>query len=96
MHENILQVSFQRRLDYMFTSNTLQEFVTMKKILTPVSTDHSPALLSFSKKGCFRGKGLSKFKSSLSKDQNYISGIKKIDLQFLYRKQVSLQVKCKL
>ena len=36
----------QRRLDQMFISNTLQEFVTMTEILTPISTDHSPVLFS--------------------------------------------------
>ena len=41
---------FQRRLDYILISKTLQEFVTMTEILTPISTDHSPVLFSFSKK----------------------------------------------
>ena len=73
----------QRRLDYMFISNTLQEFVTMTEILTPISTDHSPALFSLSKeKGCFRGKGIWKFNSSLTKDQDYIIEIKKMIRSF--------------
>ena len=38
----------QCRLDYIFISNTLQEFVTMTEILTPISTDHSPVLFSLS------------------------------------------------
>ena len=50
----------------MFIANTLQEFVTMKEILTPISTDHSPVLFSFSKE----------FNSSLNKDQDYIIEIK--------------------
>ena len=41
---------FQRRLDYILISKTLQEFVTMTEILTPISTDHSPVLFSLSKK----------------------------------------------
>ena len=41
---------FQRRLDQILISKTLQEFVTMTEILTPISTDHSPVLFSFSKK----------------------------------------------
>ena len=41
---------FQRRLDYILISKTLQEFVTMPEILTPISTDHSPVLFSLSKK----------------------------------------------
>ena len=41
----------QCRLDYILISNTLQEFVPMAKILTPISTVHSPVLFSlFSKK----------------------------------------------
>ena len=37
----------QRRLDYILISNTLQEFVTMTEIVTPISTGHSPVLFSF-------------------------------------------------
>ena len=39
----------QRRLDYILISNTLQEFVTMTDILTPISTDHSSILFSLLK-----------------------------------------------
>ena len=39
----------QRRLDYILISNTLQEFVTMTDILTPISKDHSPVLFSLLK-----------------------------------------------
>ena len=35
----------QRKLDYMFISNSLQEFATMVGILIPISTDHSPVSL---------------------------------------------------
>ena len=67
----------------MLISNTLQEFVTMTEILTPISTDHSSVLLSLSKeKSCLRGKGIWKFNSSLSKDQNYITEIKKMIRSF--------------
>ena len=63
----------QRRLDYISISNTLQEFVTMTEILTPISTDHSPVLFSLSKeKTTIRGKGFWKFNSSLTEDQNNI------------------------
>ena len=61
----------QCRLCYMFISNTLQEFVTMTEILTPISTDHAPVLLSLQKeKGCLRGKGIWNFNSFLTKDQD--------------------------
>ena len=69
----------QHRLDYIFLSNTLPELVTTTEILTPISTDHSPVIFSLSKgNDCLRGKGFSKFSSSLTKDQNYITEIKKL------------------
>ena len=55
----------------------------MTKILTPISTDHSPVLFSLSKeKTAIRGKGFWKFNSSLTKDQNYITEIKKLIRNF--------------
>ena len=73
----------QRRLDYILISNTLQEFVTMTEILTPVSTDHLPVLFSLSKeKTTIRAKGFWEFNSSLTKDQNYITEIKKLIRNF--------------
>ena len=58
----------QRRRNCMFISNTHKEFLTMAEILAPISTDHSPVLFSLSKeKGYFRGKGIWKFNSSLTK-----------------------------
>ena len=38
----------QRRLDYIFISNTLQELGTTTEVLTPISTDHSSVLFSLS------------------------------------------------
>ena len=76
-------VFIQCRLDYIFISNTLQELVTTTEILTPISTDHSPVLFSLSKgNDCLRGKGFWKFNSSLTKDQNYITEIKKLIRSF--------------
>ena len=73
----------QRRLDYILISNTLQELVTTTETVTPISTDHSPVLFSLSKgKDCLRGKGFWKFNSSLTKDQNYITEIRKLILSF--------------
>ena len=67
----------QRRLDYIFISNTLKELVTTREILTPISTDHSSGMFSLSKEnGCLRVKRFWKFNSSLTKDQNYITEIK--------------------
>ena len=39
----------QRRLDYIFISNSIQEFVNDTSILTYLSTDHSPFHLSLLK-----------------------------------------------
>ena len=51
----------------------------MTEILTPISTDHSPVIFSLSKENdCLRGKGFWKYNSSLTKDQNYITEIKKL------------------
>ena len=67
----------------MFISNTLQKFVTMTKILSPILTDHSTELFSLSKeKSCLRGKGFWKFNSFLTKDQKYIIEIKKLMCSF--------------
>ena len=68
----------QQRLDYIFISVTLQELVTTTEILTPVLTNHSPVIYSLSKENDYRrNKGFWKIKSSLTKDQNYITKIKK-------------------
>ena len=73
----------RHRLNYILILNTLQEFVTMTEILTPISADHSPVLFSLSKeKTTLRSKGFWKFNSSLIKDQNYISEIKKLIRNF--------------
>ena len=66
------------RLDFMFISNTLQEFAPTAEILTAISIDHSTVLFFLSKvTGCLRAKIIWKFNSSLTKDQNYITKIKK-------------------
>ena len=52
-------------------SNNRQEFVTMTEILTPISTDHFPVLLFFSKeKGYIRGKRIWKFNNFSINDQD--------------------------
>ena len=68
----------QQRLDYIFISVTLQELVTTAEILTSILTNHSPVIYSLSKENDYlRSKGFWKFKSSLTKDQNHITEIKK-------------------
>ena len=89
----------QRRLDYIFISNTLQELVTATEILTPISTDRSPVIFSLSEgNDCLRGKGFWKFNCSLTKDQNYINEIKKLARSFcttnesLYNRQLKWEL----
>ena len=85
----------QRRLDYIFISNTLQELVTATNILTPILTDHSPIIFSLSKgNNCLRGKGFWKFNCSLTKDQNYINEIKKLVRSFctIYNRQLKWEL----
>ena len=58
----------QRRLDYFFISNSLQEMTKYTDILAAFSTDHSPILITLSKINEFdRGKGFWKFNNSLKK-----------------------------
>ena len=73
----------QRRLDYFFILNGLQEFASTADILAPISTDHSPVLFSLSKeKGTITSKGFWKYNSSLIKDQNYVNEIKDLIRNF--------------
>ena len=73
----------QRRLDYFFILNGLQEFASIADILAPISTDHSPVLFSLSKeKGTITSKGFWKYNSSLIKDQNYVNEIKDLIRNF--------------
>ena len=51
------------RLDYIFISNSLQEFVNYTDILHAISTDHSPVLISRSSDNADNnGRGLLKYK----------------------------------
>ena len=70
----------QRRLDYFFVSNSLQEAIKSVDILASFSTDHSPIFITLSKLNEFtKGKGLWKFNNSLisnvKKMKNHISDI---------------------
>ncbi|NQY31445.1 MAG: endonuclease/exonuclease/phosphatase family protein, partial [Flavobacteriaceae bacterium] len=59
-----------RRLDYIFISNTLQEYVNKVEVLPSILSDHSPVLVSLSEsKENYRGKGLWKFNNSLLENQ---------------------------
>ena len=74
----------QLRLDYIFISNSLQEFVNDRSILTSLSTDHSPVHLSLLKENTHtKENGFRKFNSSLIKDHMYVSEIKYLASSFL-------------
>ena len=56
----------QRRLDYIFISNSLQESVKKTEILKALLSDHSPISCSFVNNDTFaRGSGVWKFNNSL-------------------------------
>ena len=68
-----------RRLDFMFISKNPQDFGNHDKDTdSHFNRSFYCTLLSFKRKRCLRGKGIWKFNSSLSKDQNYIVEIKKM------------------
>ena len=76
--KSILQV------DYIFISNSLQEFVNDPRILTSLSTDHSPVrLFLFKVHKHTKGNGFWKFNSSLIKDHMCVSEIKHLISSFL-------------
>ena len=69
----------QRRLDYFFISNSLQEMTKYTDILAAFSTDHALILITLSKINKLdRGKGFWKFNNSLKKNEDYVETIKNV------------------
>ena len=67
----------QRRLDYFFVSNVLQERVKKPDILASFATDHSLILFSLNQMSeVSHGKGLWKFNKSLLLNKDYVEKIK--------------------
>ena len=67
----------QRRLDYFFISNNIQENVKDSDILVAFSTDHSPVIFSLLlNKDKNRGKGLWKFNNSLTANDEFVEKMK--------------------
>ena len=67
----------QRRLDYLFISNDMQESVKKVKILNALSTNHSPLFCSFlNLSNISRGRGLRKFNNSLISIANFVGEMK--------------------
>ena len=67
----------QRRLDYFFVANLLQEFVNKTDVLTAFTTDHSSLLFSLDlRKDENRGKGLWKFNNYLGMNSDFQTKMK--------------------
>ena len=67
----------QRRLDYFFVSNSLQESIQTTDTLPAFSADHSPITFSLCHFKEFpQGKGLWEFNKSLIKNENYSEQVK--------------------
>ena len=67
----------QRRLDYLFISNNMQESVKNIKILNALSTDHSPLFCSLlNLTNISRGRGLWKFNNSLISSTKFVDEMK--------------------
>ena len=75
----------QRRLDYLFISNNMQELVKNVKILNAVSTDHSRLFCSFlNLTNIVRGSGLSKFNNSLISNTNFVDEMKTLTQKVIF------------
>ena len=68
---------FQRRLDYFFISNNIQEFILDTGIIPATSSDHSPILVFFFKeKQKSKSSGFWKFNNSLLRDNIFKEKLK--------------------
>ena len=75
----------QRRLDYIFISQNLQEYVKKSDVLNALSTDHSPVFCSISKRNEFnkgKGRGLWKFNNSLISNTDFFKQMKNLIQNF--------------
>ena len=67
----------QRRLDYIFISNSLQETISKVSILNAFSTDHSPVFCSLTKSTKYgKGPGLWKFNNSQISNNAFVEEMK--------------------
>ena len=66
----------QRRLDYLFISDSIQEDVNQIDILVSLNSDHSPVYLKFSEGNeTSRGPSYWKFNNSLLDDQHFVTSL---------------------
>ena len=69
----------QRRLDYFFISNRLQDVIAHVNVFAALSTNHSLVTISISKtKNRIHGHGFWKFNSSLFSDQHFVGKTKNL------------------
>ena len=69
----------ERRLDYIFISNCLQEFVNYTDVLSAISTDRSPVSISLSNDNSDNNsRGLWKYNSPLVYGDFYVENMKKV------------------
>ena len=74
--KNRNKTSIHRRLDYIFLSNSLQEFANNTDMLPSILSDHSPVILSLNEdKDTNRGRGIWKFNNSLLSIENFQNGV---------------------
>ena len=74
----------QRRLDYLYISNSMQVSVENTDVLASLLTDHSPVTFScFKNEESNRGRGLWKFNNSLIENEEYVLQMKKFILYTL-------------
>ena len=67
----------QRRLDYIFVSNSLQDPVKKTEILNTLSSDYSPFCCTFVNNDTFvRGSGVWKFNNSLLFNIEFVKKLK--------------------
>ena len=79
--QNNLSGIIQRRLNYIFISQNLQEYVKIFDVLNALLTDHSPVFRSISKRNEFnkrRDRGLWKFNDSLISSTDFVDQMKQL------------------
>ena len=83
-HQKHVSSLIQRRLDYIYISNSMEFSVKNTDVLAPLLTDHSPIKFScFKNEESNRGRGLWKFNNSLIENEEYVLQMKKFILDTL-------------
>ena len=78
----------QRRLDYLFNSNNMQESAKNVKILNALSTDHFPLSCSFQDlSNISRGHGRWNFNNSLISNSNFVDEMKRLIQKVIFSLQ---------